>query len=76
MRTESIKIELIEWLARLNDNSLLTSLLQFKKATEQGDWANNLNAEQIESLQQGLADMKNKNVISSQTFWNSYGKKA
>lgn len=75
MKAESIKIELIEWLAGLDDQSLLTSLLQFKKASEQGDWADNLTPDQLESLQRGLQDMKNKNVISSQTFWSSYGKK-
>ncbi len=75
MKTESIKIELIEWLARLEDNSILTSLLQFKKASESGDWSDNLTKKQIESLQRGLLDMKNKKVISSQDFWNSYGRK-
>jgi RNA polymerase-binding transcription factor DksA len=74
MKLESIKIELIEWLTRLDDNSVLTSLLQFKKATESGDWADNLTKEQVESLQRGLSDSENKNVISSQDFWNSYGR--
>jgi hypothetical protein len=75
MKSESIKIELIEWLTRLDDKSLLTSLLQFKKASEQGDWSDNLTPGQLESLQRGLQDMKNKKVISSQKFWSSYGKK-
>ncbi len=75
MTAENIKIELIEWLARLDDKSILTSLLQFKKANELGDWSDNLNPDQLESLQRGLSDLKNKNVISSQSFWNSYEKK-
>jgi hypothetical protein len=75
MKAENIKIEFIEWLARLDDKSLLTSLLQFKKASEKGDWSDNLTADQLESLQRGLHDMKNKKAISSQKFWSSYGKK-
>ena len=75
MKAENIKIELIEWLTRLNDKSLLTSLLQFKKASEKGDWSDNLTSEQLESLQRGLHDMKNKKGLSSQKFWSFYGKK-
>ena len=75
MSAEIIKIELIEWLTKLEDKSLLTSLLQFKKSSQKGDWADNLSPEQVESLQRGLRDLKNKDVISSKNFWNSYGKK-
>ena len=75
MKAESIKIELIEWLSQLEDKSLLASILQLKKSNERGDWADNLSDEQVESLQRGLRDMKNKNVVSSKAFWSSYGKK-
>ncbi len=75
MKAENIRIELIEWLTKLDDVSLLTSILQFKKSNESGDWADNLNAEQIKSLQRGLADMHNGNLIDSKTFWASYGRK-
>jgi len=75
MKAENIKNELIEWLSTLEDKGLLTSLLLLKKATEQGDWSNDLSPEQLESLQRGLLDLKNKNLIPSETFWNSYGKK-
>lgn len=74
MNSESIKNELIEWLTRLDDNSILTSLLQFKKSSESGDWADNLTPEQIESLQRGLSDLENNRVISSKDFWSSYGR--
>jgi RNA polymerase-binding transcription factor DksA len=71
MKAESIKNELIEWLSKLDDKSLLTSLLQYKKSAEAGDWADNLTKEQIESLQRGLADLKNGSIISSKDFWES-----
>ena len=75
MSTESIKLELIEWLAKLEDKSILTSLLQFKKANDAGDWFDNLTAEQIQSLERGLEDIKNGNTLTSQEFGASYGKK-
>ncbi len=74
MNSESIKSELIEWLTRLDDKSILTSSLQFKKSSESGDWADNLTPEQIESLQRGLSDLENNRVISSKDFWSSYGR--
>jgi RNA polymerase-binding transcription factor DksA len=74
MKSESLKIELIEWLTRLEDKSLLTSILQLKKSSEAGDWSDNLTDEQIQSLQRGLSDMRNGKVISSKSFWKTYGR--
>ncbi len=74
MKSESIKSELIDWLSKLEDNSILTSLLQFKKSAEAGDWADNLTKDQIQSLQRGLSDFENQNVISSKDFWTSHGR--
>ena len=74
MKTESIKHELIEWLSKLDDRSILTSLLLFKKSAESGDWSDNLTKEQLESLQRGLSDLEHGNVISSKDFWSSYGR--
>lgn len=75
MKAEIIKIELMEWLSGLEDKSLLTSLLQFKKSAEAGDWSDNLTKEQLDSLQRGLSDLENGNTISSKDFWSSYGRK-
>lgn len=75
MKAESIRNELMQWLSGLDDKSLLTSLLQFKKSVEAGDWSDNLTSEQVESLQRGLSDLESGNTISSKDFWNSYGRK-
>lgn len=75
MKADSIKLELIEWLTQLEDKNILTSLLQFKKSNEAGDWSDNLTTTQIESLQRGLLDMKAGRVINSNDFWNSHGRK-
>jgi hypothetical protein len=75
MKSDAIKSELIEWLNKLEDKSILVSLLQFKKSAESGDWADNLTREQLESLQRGLSDYSEGNVMLSKDFWNSYGRK-
>jgi hypothetical protein len=74
MKTNRIKTELIEWLSGVEDDGVLTSLLLFKKSTESGDWTDHLTKQQLESIQRGLADIENGNVISSKDFWNSYGR--
>jgi hypothetical protein len=76
MKSDSIKMELIEWLNGLDDAGILTSLLQFKKSTESKDWADNLTNDQIESLQRGLSDVTNKRLISGEDLRNSYGRKS
>ncbi len=75
MKVESIKNELVEWLLKLDDKSVLASLLQFKKSTESGDWTDNLTKDQLESLNRGFSDLEKGNVISSEDFLNSYGRK-
>jgi hypothetical protein len=75
MGSESVKSELLEWLQKLNDKSILTSLLQFKKAAEIGDWYDNLSSSQLDSLQRGLKDIKNGDTLTSEQFWKSYGRK-
>jgi len=75
MKTESIKIELVEWLSKLNDMNLLTSLWQIKKASEEGDWNDHLTKEQIESVMAGFEDLNQGRTLSSQEFWLTYGRK-
>lgn len=75
MKLESVRHELLEWLAGLEDKSLLTLLLQFKKSAEAGDWSDNLTSEQLESLKRGLSDLEKGNTIVSEDFWDSYGRK-
>ena len=70
-----MKMELMEWLSKLDDRQILTSLLQFKKSTESVDWSDNLTKEQIESLNRGLSEMAQGKVVSSDDFWNSIEKK-
>jgi len=74
MKVDSIRHELMTWLSGLEDLGMLTSLLQFKKAAENGDWSDHLTDEQIESLVRGLRDQEKGEVLSSKDFWGAYGR--
>lgn len=74
MKAESIKLELIEWLAKLTDESLLNSLHHLKKVSENVDWAESMSSEQKESIIRGLKDLEDNKVISSETFWEGHGR--
>ena len=73
MKAQSLKIELLEWLNSIEDMRILSTLMQFKKATIVEDWAEKLTDDQLESLKTGISEMNNKKVISSEDFWKTYG---
>lgn len=74
MNDENIKLELITWLAQLENKSLLSSLLKLKKTAEKKDWSDHLSEEQLKSLNKGLEELENELTISSQGFWKNYGR--
>ncbi len=69
MKAQSLKIELLEWLNSIEDMRILSTLMQFKKATIVEDWAEKLTDDQLESLKRGISEMNDKKVISSEDFW-------
>jgi len=73
MKAQSLKIELLEWLNSIEDMNILSTLMQFKKATTVEDWAEKLTDDQLESLKRGISEMNNEKVISSEDFWKAYG---
>lgn len=73
MKAQSLKVELLEWLNSIEDMRILSTLMQFKKATIAEDWAEKLTDDQLESLKKGISEMNDKKVISSEGFWKAYG---
>ncbi|NBR13977.1 MAG: hypothetical protein EBQ94_01995 [Flavobacteriales bacterium] len=73
MKAQSLKVELLEWLNSIEDMRILSTLMQFKKATIVEDWAEKLTDDQLESLKRGISEMNDKKVISSEDFWKAYG---
>lgn len=76
MKSDAAKLELIEWLARLEDKGILSSLLQFKKANESLDWADDLSPIQRNLVEEGLEDIKAGRTVTRDKVWAKYGRKA
>ncbi|CAN5273842.1 hypothetical protein BH09BAC5_BH09BAC5_11880 [soil metagenome] len=76
MKSDSQKLELIEWLTKLNDKAILSSLLFFKKSNESLDWADNLSIEQRNRVEEGLQDIKTGKTVSNGKVMAKYGRKS
>ena len=65
MGQEVIKLELIEWLTKLNDEETLKYLKVVKDSkAEDHDWWNDLTDEQIQGIQRGLKDIDEGRIVS------------
>jgi len=74
MRIETIKLELIEWLSRLEDNDTI-EYLKIVKDTRLGnkDWWDDLSEEQKAGIERGLNDIDQGRTISHDEVKNKYG---
>ena len=74
MGQETIKLELIEWLAKLNDIDILNYLKVVKDSrSENKDWWNDLTEEQKLGIQRGLLDIDEGRVVSHKDVRKKYG---
>jgi len=67
------KLELIEWLIRLNDNSLidyLNSLKDSEKSTT--DWWEDLSSEQKKSISRGIKDIDEGRIHSHESVMKKH----
>ena len=58
MKTEHFKLELIQWLASLEDKQVLQTLFRFKNIQEKTDWWDTLTEEQLDEIKKGIDDIK------------------
>jgi hypothetical protein len=76
MNIQALKYEIIEWITRTNDNSLLKTLKTIKDSnTATADWFDDLSQEEIDSLNRGISDHDKGDVLTSKEFWAGYGDK-
>ena len=73
MNIQAEKLELIEWLARINDFSLIDKLKSIK-AEYSNDWWDQISKEEKEDIQQGLHDIENGNVKTHAEVKEIYAK--
>lgn len=74
MTKETLKLELIEWLAQVQDRETLEYLKVIKDSkSDSSDWWNELTTEQKEGIQRGLKDIEEGRTISHEEIKKKYG---
>jgi len=75
MNIHAEKLDLIEWISRLNDNSIIDKLRQIKEDySKSKDWWDTLKKEEIESINRGLKDFDEGRIHSHDTARKIYEK--
>lgn len=72
MSTEALKLELIEWLARLSDSAIIEQLKIVKDSSEK-DWWLDLTDEQKSGILRGLKDSEEGRVTPHEEVKRKYG---
>ena len=74
MKQEAIKLELIEWLAKLNDSDTIQYLKKIKDARmKHQDWWNDLPEQQKKGILRGLKDIDEGRTIPHEDIKSRYG---
>ena len=69
------KLELIEWLIKLNDVSLIDYLNSLKDSeSSTGDWWDDLSSEQIKSIKRGINDIDEGRIHAHESVMKKYEK--
>ena len=64
-------MDLIAWINRLSDETIIEFLDGLKKSRSKVDWWEELIEEQQTIIQAGIDDVEKGNVISSSDFWKA-----
>lgn len=74
MGHDAIKLELIEWLTKLEDNETIEYLKVVKDSrSSKNDWWDDLTLEQKKGLKRGLKDIDSSRVTSHELVKKKYG---
>lgn len=74
MELEAIKLELIAWLSKLEDQDTIEYLKVVKDTQETGnDWWEELNEVQKKGVEKGLNDVKEGRIFSHEEVRKKYG---
>lgn len=64
------KLDLIAWIEQLSDVNMLTVLDGLRSSKSNNDWWDNLTENQKQHINEGLNDVENGRVVSSEIFWD------
>ena len=73
MDIQAEKLQLIEWLARLNNTKVLKRFISLKKAQEK-DWWDQISVEEKAEINEGLAQADRGEVTSHKEVMDKYKK--
>lgn len=74
MEHESVKLELIEWLMKLEDDETINYLKIVKDSSDSDhDWWDDLTNEQKQGIERGLRDIDNGRTIPHDQVKKRYG---
>jgi len=73
MGLEAIKLELIEWLTKLEDADTIEYLKVVKDSKSENDWWEDLTLEQKTGIERGLKDIDEGRVTSHEEVKKRFG---
>lgn len=73
MDIQAEKLQLIEWLARLNNTAILKRFITLKKEEEK-DWWDQLSKDEKEEIEEGLAQADRGELVSHKEVMAKYKK--
>ena len=74
MSNEALKLELIEWLAKLNDRETIEYLKVVKDSKTSGkDWWDELSESQKAGIERGLNDIDSGKIVPDEDVRKKYG---
>src|SRR5690606_31600545 len=75
MNNKTLKYEIIEWITKTNDSSLLKALKSIKdsNASATADWYEELSDQEVDSINRGIENHEQGEVLTSKEFWSGYG---
>ena len=75
MNLQIEKLDLIEWITRINDATVIDKLRQIKEDySNSEDWWETLKKEELESINRGLKDIEDGRIHSHETARKIYEK--
>ncbi|MEX2567831.1 MAG: hypothetical protein WD431_17925 [Cyclobacteriaceae bacterium] len=73
MDIQTEKLQLIEWLAGLNDTKIINEFISLKKRKE-GDWWERITSEERSEIEEGLAQADKGEVVPHKEVMGKYKK--
>lgn len=73
LKLQNKKIELIQWLSTLNDQSLIDKLMKLREK-EKSDWWNEISTDEKKSIEKGIEEADNNKLTSHSNVKKIYEK--